>query len=197
MEFELDATEEKIVGATFDILRKEGITKATTKKISAQAGVNEVTIFRKFENKNNLIQVTKEYYAQKFIDKLEEIFDFTGDEEVGEYLNNNFMKMLSLEDEEFSIIKVAVEEGGEVSEAKRLLSKITDAILDKFESYFTIQIEKGAIRDVNPRILGTLCYSMTFQSLILYRIYNDDGKYDGGEDYGKTYLDILFNGIKK
>ena len=54
MEFELDATEEKIVGATFDILRKEGITKATTKKISAQAGVNEVTIFRKFENKEKL-----------------------------------------------------------------------------------------------------------------------------------------------
>ena len=78
MTIELDPTEEKIVSATFNILRKDGMSKATTKKISAEAGVNEVTIFRKFENKKNLINITKEYYADKFIAKLEEIFDFTG-----------------------------------------------------------------------------------------------------------------------
>ena len=49
MERELDATEEKIINATFRIFQKEGIDKATTKKIAAEAGVNEVTIFRKFE----------------------------------------------------------------------------------------------------------------------------------------------------
>lgn len=196
MEIELDATEEKIVSATFNILRKGGITKATTKKISAEAGVNEVTIFRKFENKKNLINITKEYYAEKFIVLLEEIFDFTGEEETDEYLNNNFRKMLGLPDEAFAIIKVAIEESGDVEDATRLLSKITDAILDKFEAYFKTQIEKDRIRDVNPRILGTLCYSMTFQSLILYRIYQSQEN-DLSEDYGKIYLDILFNGIKK
>ena len=196
MEIELDATEEKIVSATFNILRKGGITKATTKKISAEAGVNEVTIFRNFENKKNLINITKEYYAEKFIVLLEEIFDFTGEEETDEYLNNNFRKMLGLPDEAFAIIKVAIEESGDVEDATRLLSKITDAILDKFEAYFKTQIEKDRIRDVNPRILGTLCYSMTFQSLILYRIYQSQEN-DLSEDYGKIYLDILFNGIKK
>ena len=37
-------------------VQKEGVQKATTKKIAAEAGVNEVTIFRKFENKKNLIE---------------------------------------------------------------------------------------------------------------------------------------------
>lgn len=45
MLFERDDTEEKIIVATFNILQKEGVQKATTKKIAAEAGVNEVTIF--------------------------------------------------------------------------------------------------------------------------------------------------------
>ncbi len=45
---EFNSTDKKIIKATFDILQKEGVTKTTTKKIAAEAGVNEVTIFRKF-----------------------------------------------------------------------------------------------------------------------------------------------------
>ena len=59
MVIELDNTEEKIVEATFGILQKEGSKKATTKRIAAEAGVNEVTIFRKFESKKNLIKSRK------------------------------------------------------------------------------------------------------------------------------------------
>lgn len=196
MTIELDDTEEKIVRATFDIIKREGVTKATTKKISAAAGFNEVTIFRKFENKNNLIEITKDYYIQTLISKLEDAFDFTGDEKVEEYLQNNFIGLLNLSDEDFGIIKVAMEETGEASDRKRLISQITDAIISKFEAYFKLQIEKGTIRDVDARVLGVLCYSMTFQSIVLYRIYNDADELEK-EEYGKNYLDILFNGIKK
>jgi hypothetical protein len=66
---EKENTEEKIMKATFDILQREGLAKTTTKKIAAEAGVNEVTIFRKFENKKNLINATKEFFLKKFTDK--------------------------------------------------------------------------------------------------------------------------------
>ena len=45
--------------------------KATTKKIAAEAGVNEITIFRKFQNKKNLIETVKEHHMQIFLDKIE------------------------------------------------------------------------------------------------------------------------------
>ena len=64
---EFSSTDEKIIKATFSILQKEGFAKATTKKIAAEAGVNEVTIFRNFQHKNNLVEVTKEYYLQIFL----------------------------------------------------------------------------------------------------------------------------------
>ena len=66
MLFEKENTEEKIITATFNIVQREGVQKATTKKIAAEAGVNEATIFRKFENKKNLIEATKDYYCQSF-----------------------------------------------------------------------------------------------------------------------------------
>ena len=195
MKIELDNTEEKIVHSTFDIIQKEGITKATTKKIAAEAGVNEVTVFRKFNNKQNLIEITKAYYFQILINKLRAIFEFSQDEETEEYLRSNFAELINLPESEFSIIKVAMEEVRTIPDKKLLVAQITDVILDKFEEFFTLQIKKGKIRDVNPRVLGTLCFSITFQSLVLWKIYNETVDLDG-IDYTGEFLDIIYNGIK-
>ena len=95
-----ETTEEKIIEATFKILQKEGVKKATTKKIAAEAGVNEITIFRKFKTKKNLIEIVKEHYMKIFIDKIENIFDFSEDEEIDNYLTSNFNELLNLTDED-------------------------------------------------------------------------------------------------
>ena len=103
-----ETTEEKIIEATFKILQKEGVKKATTKKIAAEAGVNEITIFRKFKNKKNLIETVKEHHMQIFLDKIEKIFEFDEDEEIDAYLKNNFNELSALSDEDFSIMKIAM-----------------------------------------------------------------------------------------
>ena len=175
---ELDDTEKKIVEATFKILQNESVEKTTTKKIASEAGVNEVTIFRKFKH-----------------NKLEEIFSFEGDEEIGEYLNKNFMGFLNLPEENLSIIKIAMEEVKDIPEKKHILSSVTDTIIDKLEEYFKLQKEKGNIRDVDTRVLGVMCYSMTFQSIVLWKIY-DDITEEEAIGFGKSYLDMLLNGIK-
>lgn len=195
MEGEFDSTEEKIINATFDILQKEGFEKATTKRIAREAGVNEVTIFRKFENKKNLINITKEYYFKKFLKKIEAIFDFTGDETIEEYLNKNFEGLFNMTDQDFSIIKVAMEEVRDIPEKKLLISVITYTMLDKLEEFFKLQIEKGTIRDVDARVLGITCFSVTFQSIVLRKIYSKSEEIDS-QKYANGFLDILYNGIK-
>ena len=121
---EKENTEEKIMKAAFDILQREGLAKTTTKKIAAEAGVNEVTIFRKFENKKNLMNATKEFYLKKFTDKLEENFDYTEDETVEEYLNKSFYGMLEFEEEDAKIVRVALGEVRENPENKLLISHL-------------------------------------------------------------------------
>jgi AcrR family transcriptional regulator len=195
MGVELDNTEKKIVDATFEILRKEGVEKATTKRIASAAGVNEVTLFRKFKNKNNLIEITKQYNMDILLSKLEDIFSFKGDEEIDEYLNSNFMGFLNLPEENLSIIKIAMEEVRDISGKKLIISTITKTIIGKLEEYFKLQKEKGNIRDIDTRVLSVMCFSMTFQSIVLWKVYDNTTEVEAIE-FGKNYLDMLLNGIK-
>jgi AcrR family transcriptional regulator len=192
---EFNSTDEKIITATFGILQKEGFAKTTTKKIAAEAGVNEVTIFRKFKNKQNLIDVTKEYYLQILLEKLDEIFDFTDDDDIEGYLQSNFVGLLNLSDSDFSIVKVAMEEVRDIPEKKQLISRITTKVIGKLEEFFKSQIEKGEIRDVDSRVLAIMCFSLTFQSIILWRIYDKNPSVEA-DQYADKFLDILYNGIK-
>ena len=195
MNIEKNSTNEKIVEATFEILREEGVSKATTKKIAAKAEVNEVTIFRNFKNKQNLIDATKEYYLQKFMDGLSNIFDFTDDVEIGDYLHDNFQELSNLSEKDFSILKIAMEEVHEIPEKKLLISSINEVVLTKLEEFFTLQIEKGKIRDVDARVLAVMCFGITFQSLVLWKIYDGSSSIDT-EDYSQKFLDMLYHGIK-
>ena len=192
---EFNSTDIKIIEATFGILQEEGFTKATTKKIASEAGVNEVTIFRKFQNKNNLVEITKEYYLERFLESLEEIFDFDEDDEIEGYLQSNFVGLLNLPEDQTSIIKVAMEEVRDVPERKHLISRITGTALDKLELFFQSQIEKGKIRAVNARVLAGMCFSITFQSVILWNVYDMQPSVET-DKYAKNFLDILYNGIK-
>ena len=195
MVIELDNTEEKIVGATFGILQKEGSKKATTKRIAAEAGVNEVTIFRKFESKKNLIKITKEYYVARFVGKLEDIFEFSDDDEIADYLSRCFYKILDIPENDFSIIKIAMEDVRAVPDRKHLISNFTDIVIEKLEDFFKFQIEKGEVREINPKVLSLMCFSMIFQSVILWKIYDDRHDVEN-KDYSDDFLDLLFNGIK-
>ncbi len=192
---EFNSTDKKIMRATFRILQKEGFAKATTKKIAAEAEVNEVTIFRKFQNKSNLVETTKEYYLQILLKQLEEIFDFNEDDEIDDYFQKNFIELLDRSDKDFRIVKIALEEVREIPEKKQLISRITDTVINKLEEFFKLQIEKGKIRAVDPRVLAGMCFSLTFQSVILWKIY-DKSQDAESDQIAKEFLDILYNGIK-
>lgn len=196
MIFKKEDTEEKIIQATFRILQKEGIRKATTKRIASEAGVNEVTIFRKFENKKNLIETTKEHYMKVLLDKLENNFDFNEEEDIEEYLKSSFNGILHFTEDDFSIIRIAMQEIEDIPDKKLLISHVTDTILNKLEEFFKLQLEKERIRDIDSKAISILCFSLIFQSLILWQIYGTSHNIDP-DHYANDFLDIIFNGIQK
>ena len=195
MIFETDTTGEKIIAATFNILQKEGIQKATTKKIAAEAGVNEVTIFRKFGNKKNLIDTTKDHYMKILISKLERNFRFKEDEEIEEYLKSSYNGILNFTEDDFNIIKIAMQENKDVPEKTLLISKITDTILNKLNEFFNLQLDKKIIKNIDPKAIAIMCFSLIFQSLILWQIYGSTDNIEP-DYYADDFLNILFNGIK-
>ena len=195
MLFEKENTEEKIITATFNIVQIEGVQKATTKKIAAEAGVNEVTIFRKFENKKNLIEATKDYYMTKLLSRLEETFDYDEDESIEDYLKHCFHGILDFSQEDISIIRVAMQEIKGETDKKLLISHITDTIINKMGEFFKLQLEKVVIKNVNSKAISVMCFSIIFQSTILWQIYGNNADIDS-DIFADDYLDIIFNGIK-
>ena len=195
MLFEKENTEEKIITATFNIVQREGVQKATTKKIAAEAGVNEVTIFRKFENKKNLIEATKDYYMTKLLSRLEETFDYDEDESIEDYLKHCFHGILDFSQEDISIIRVAMQEITGETDKKLLISHITDTIINKMGEFFKLQLEKVVIKNVNSKAISVMCFSIIFQSTILWQIYGNNADIDS-DIFADDYLDIIFNGIK-
>ncbi|WP_366208735.1 TetR/AcrR family transcriptional regulator [uncultured Methanobrevibacter sp.] len=166
--------------------------------MAKEANVNEVTIFRKFKNKQNLIDATKDYYLQIFLEKIETIFNYDENVEIEEYLRNNFIQLYNLSDEDYSIVKVALEEVSDIEGNKILISKITNTCISKLESFFKIQEEKGNIREVNSTVLAIMCFSITFQSMVLGKVYNKEHDFQEMESnkHAKAFFDILYNGIK-
>jgi len=49
-------TREKLLAAALDVYARGGSRAATTRRIAAQAGVNEVTLFRLFQSKDQLLE---------------------------------------------------------------------------------------------------------------------------------------------
>lgn len=71
--------QEKVFKAAIDVLVTHGYESATTKKIAAAAGIHEATLFRKFDNKLNLIeQAIEQEISTAPLSKLQ----YTGDLEV-------------------------------------------------------------------------------------------------------------------
>ncbi len=55
MEVKMDGTSQKIIDATMSLIRDKGYVATTTKDIARLAGVNECTLFRKFESKKDIV----------------------------------------------------------------------------------------------------------------------------------------------
>lgn len=56
-----------ILDAALQVITERGYNGATTRQIAAEAGINEVTLFRRFGNKSNLLRAVVEQEADGFM----------------------------------------------------------------------------------------------------------------------------------
>jgi AcrR family transcriptional regulator len=61
-----DLTEKRILAAAERVFSRDGFQGATTHEIAQQAGVNEVTIFRHFHTREDLLGATLEHGCAEF-----------------------------------------------------------------------------------------------------------------------------------
>ena len=191
MEIELDKTEQKIVDATIFLLDKEGTNGTTTKKIAKKAEVSEVTVFRKFKSKDNLLKIAKIYYSDYFLEKISDIFTNYEDTDLESLLKNTWWKLVNFLDNNLDIIKIALDELMSNPEEEKIFSKFSDEVLKNLTNIFQEQIDKGKIRKINPSAAALTVFSVIVEGIIFWKFESKVSN----DDTNKYLDDIFINGI--
>lgn len=194
MEIELDKTEQKIVDATIFLLDKEGMNGTTTKKIAKKAEVSEVTVFRKFKSKDNLLKIAKIYYSDYFLEKISDIFTNYEDTDLESLLKNTWWKLVNFLDNNLDIIKIALDELMSSPEEEKMFSKFSDEVLKNLTTIFQEQIDKGKIRKINPSAAALTVFSVIVEGIIFWK-FESKVSNDDINKYLDDFLDIFINGI--
>ena len=194
MEIELDKTEQKIVDATIFLLDKEGMNGTTTKKIAKKAEVSEVTVFRKFKSKDNLLKIAKIYYSDYFLEKISDIFTNYEDTDLESLLKNTWWKLVNFLDNNLDIIKIALDELMSSPEEEKIFSKFSDEVLKNLTNIFQEQIDKEKIRNINPSAAALTVFSVIVEGIIFWK-FESKVSNDDINKYLDDFLDIFINGI--
>lgn len=194
MEIELDKTEQKIVDATIFLLDKEGMNGTTTKKIAKKAEVSEVTVFRKFKSKDNLLKIAKIYYSDYFLEKISDIFTNYEDTDLESLLKHIWGKLVNFLDNNLDIIKIALDELMSNPEEEKIFSKFSDEVLKNLTHIFQEQIDKGKIRKINPSAAALTVFSVIVEGIIFWK-FESKVSNDDTNKYLDDFLDIFIKGI--
>jgi len=190
-----DKTKARIIKATLQLIWKYGFHGATTKKIAAAAGVNEVTIFRKFKNKENLIAETyntadlKMYPLKNFLDK-----DFSTVEEfINDFGQMIFKQFLKNKESHLLCIK---EIGNKDLEFVKTHIKSIRVIIDLFNGKLHDMLKERKMKKSYIDSISNIFHSSTLAVFIWHCVNNKETSNTDIKNYIKSLSKILTAGIK-
>ncbi len=202
-------TEQKILDAALRVFASEGYEGATTRRIAQEANVNEVTLFRKFQSKENLLREVLIKNRGLAISTLDSLFQIEkgADLETGLHvLGQNIAKAMrdkmrdSNIDLDIMFLFMLIQEGRRRPEIAEILSSTLSSIFQmniaRLSEYFEFQIKNGKMRNINPR-LAALAFVSYFAYTYLLRGVLGDNVLGDSEGEFEGFIDIFAKGIEK
>lgn len=159
-EVDLDETSQKIIDAAMVLVRDKGYVATTTKEIARVAGVNECTLFRKFEGKKDIVLQGANQTGWR-ANVTPEIFehvkwDLQADLEM-------FMKAyIDRMTPDFVNLSIGLRAPQLYEETKQLIMKVPQAFLETFTDYLNEMCEMGKIPEKDFETLALTVFSATF-----------------------------------
>lgn len=142
-ESQSETTRQRIIDAANALFGRVGYRRATTRAIAAAAGVNEVTIFRHFGSKRNLLRASIEYAAAR-------TFPATFDHLLtGDYAQD-ILAMARAQRADMQqgadALRVLMCDAGEAPEVREYLQAAARRNFARLTAYFQAQIDAGIVR---------------------------------------------------
>ena len=194
MENDEKTTQEKIFAAALALFAEHGYKATTTKAIAEKAGVNEVTLFRNYSNKENLFMELIKVEAEGKLKIVSHEFEPTGDlvedlTQVGMWMNQNMY-------ENSALLKILIVEVSNQPEIFEILGRIPFFAIERLSNFFEKYKEKGLVRkDVDTELAALAFFSFMFRSLISKAFIGNDVFIEMSEDTIRGLANLTVNGI--
>ncbi len=190
----MDKTEQKILNAAIRVFASEGYEGATTRKIAEEADVNEVTLFRKFQSKENILRAVITRNREVILKTLDSVLRMEKEEDIETSLRALGRGLMKVMRERVNIMVILIAEGRRNPEVAEILESVVQTIVARISEYFEFQIKNGKMRYINPRtaalaFLSYFCHMSQLRGVISKDILGNS------EEEFAGFVDIFINGI--
>lgn len=200
----MEEIEQRILDAALKVFASEGYTGATTRKIAEEANVAEVTLFRKFKSKENLLKevLIKNRTVFSSLDSLFRVFQEEKDVDLETQLRilgkklAKAMKDKKKDSKRRMFMFMLFEEGRKRSEVSEALSSFIQMNIEPLSEFFKLQIQNGKMRTLNPRSAAISFVSFFVYTMFLREVFGDSFLGDNDEEI-ERFIDIFTKGILK
>lgn len=191
----MDETSQKIIDATMALIRDKGYVATTTKDIAHAAGVNECTLFRKFESKKDIVLqgVSQEKWRADVTPELFQNVKWKLESDLKMFMNVYMDKITP----DFVNLSIGLRAPQLYDETAPLIMRVPQAFVSSLTEYFRKMAELGNIAPCDYETLAMTVFSSTFGYTFLSASFDTALAKTDRESFINNSVKILVNGIAK
>lgn len=189
----LDDTSQKIVDAAMSLIRDKGYVATTTKEIAKKAGVNECTLFRKFQSKKDIVLqgVNQAEWRANVTPEIFSDVKWSLQEDLEMFMRAYMERMTP----DFVNLSMGLRAPQIYEETSPLIMKVPQAFLSSLIDYFQKMYEQGKIPQHNFETLAMTIFSSTFGYTFLAASFDKNLMDINKETYIKNSVEIFLKGL--
>jgi AcrR family transcriptional regulator len=189
----LDTTSQKIIDATMSLVRDKGYIATTTKDIAKRAEVNECTLFRKFQNKKDIVLhgMEQEKWRGNLTEECfkEVVWELEPDLEM---FMREYMRRIT---PDFVRLSIGLRAPQIYEETAPLIMKIPRAFISSLKEYFEGMEERGKIPHRDYESLAMTIFSSTFGYTFLKASFGQSLTQLEQEEYIRSSVRLFLDGV--
>ncbi len=165
-------TRGRILYAASKLIVEQGYARTTTRAIAAEAGVNEVTLFRHFGSKENLFHEMVETYSD--LSRLEGamLAQAGGDyRQAMQHVGHIFMQVMMARAD---VIRLVLCESAHFPEVRSIMAQNPRRLRQALAAYLQTQMDAGRVRKQDPELCAQAFYGMFFSYGVLRNVLEED-----------------------
>ncbi|WP_088104028.1 TetR/AcrR family transcriptional regulator [Halalkalibacter urbisdiaboli] len=192
----------KIINAAMELFSKKGYENSTTSNIAKEAGVAEITIFRNFKSKNNLLYhllapLIIKISSPAILKDVKTQFN-KKDKDTGKILEDLTKDRLDLLEKNEKVLRILLRESLSHEEILQSIIKyITLPAKQEATEFVNQRINEGEFKNVDSEAIVDLLFYTMFGYVISHQVLKHEGFTKDKDMMIKTMIELLLNGIKK